>query len=158
MSDHDDDTPPAPDLPALGWDARWDAVFAPHAAAGLQPARVVCELRRHYYAVLTPDGEKLGECTGKFHHQAKVSADYPAVGDWVAVRPQPGSGRMEVHALLPRRSKFARRAAGEEEAQHSDAATIQTVLPIPGPDPNYNPKRRTPFLAAARNGGPPAVI
>jgi len=158
MSDHDDDTPPALDLPALGWDARWDAVFAPHAAAGLQPARVVCELRRHYYAVLTPDGEKLGECTGKFHHQAKVSADYPAVGDWVAVRPQPGSGRMEVHALLPRRSKFARRAAGEEEAQQIVAANIDTVFLVTGLDLNYNPKRLQRFLVAARDSGAAPVI
>ena len=159
MSDpDDDDTPPALDLPALGWDARWQTVFAPHAAAGLQPARVVCELRRHYYAVLTPDGEQLGECIGKFHHQAKVSADYPAVGDWVAVRPQPGSDRLEVHALLPRRSKFARRAAGEEEAQQIVAANIDTVFLVTGLDLNYNPKRLQRFLVAARDSGAEPVI
>lgn len=146
------------DLPALGWDEHWEKVFAPHAAAGLQPARVVCELRRHYYAVLTPAGEQLGECTGKFHHQTKVSADYPSVGDWVAVRPQSGSDRLEVHALLPRRSKFARRAAGEEEAQQIIAANIDTVFLVTGLDLNYNPKRLQRFLVAARDSGAAPVI
>lgn len=157
MSDHED-APPTFSLAELGWDERWDAVFTPHAAAGLQPARVVCELRRHYYAVLTPDGEKLGECIGKFHHQAKVGAHYPAVGDWVAVRPMAGSDRMEVHALLPRRSKFARRAAGEEEAQQIVAANIDTVFLVTGLDLNYNPKRLQRFLVAARDSGADPVI
>jgi len=31
------------DLQDLGWDNEWQAVFAPHAASGLVPARVAIE-------------------------------------------------------------------------------------------------------------------
>ena len=38
-------------LTEYGWNDEWAAAFAPHAEAGYFPARVVCELRRKFYAV-----------------------------------------------------------------------------------------------------------
>jgi hypothetical protein len=98
-------------LAPYGWDAAWAVAFAPHASAGLEPARVVVELRRHYYAVVTASGELLAECTGKFHHDAKRDpVAYPAVGDWVAVAPSAAAeGRAQLHAKLladPRVTNF----------------------------------------------------
>ncbi|MCU0793746.1 MAG: ribosome small subunit-dependent GTPase A [Opitutaceae bacterium] len=148
------------ELVPYGWDAGWEAAFAPHAAAGLRPARVVVELRRHYYAVVTADGELLAECTGKFHHDAKRQPDlYPAVGDWVAVAPIAGAeGRAQLHALLPRRSRFSRQSAGGEQSQQLIAANIDVVFLVSGLDRNYNPKRIQRFLVAARDSGAAPVI
>ena len=147
-------------LTPYGWDAAWAGVFMPHAAAGLEPARVVVELRRHYYAVVTADGELLAECTGKFHHDAKREPDlYPAVGDWVAVSPSPGAeGRAQLHALLPRRSRFSRQSAGGEQSQQLIAANIDVVFLVSGLDRNHNPKRIQRFLVAARDSGAEPVI
>lgn len=142
----------------LGWDEGWSRAFAEYGAAGMEPARVVCELRRHFYAVMTVDGERLGECTGKYHHQAKVPADYPSVGDWVAVKGREGSERREIHGLLARRSRFARRSAGEEESQQIVAANVDTVFLVTGLDLNYNPARIQRFLVAARDSGAAPVI
>ncbi len=147
-------------LAPYGWDAAWAEAFAPHAAAGLEPARVVVELRRHYYAVVTASGELLAECTGKFHHDAKRDpAAYPAVGDWVAVTPSAGAeGRAQLHALLPRRSRFVRQAAGGEQSQQIIAANIDVVFLVSGLDRNYNPKRIQRFLVAARDSGALPVV
>ncbi len=147
-------------LAPYGWDASWSLAFAPHAAAGLEPARVVVELRRHYYAVVTGAGELLAECIGKFHHDAKRDAEaYPAVGDWVAVSPSPGAeGRAQLHALLPRRSRFSRQSAGGEQSQQIIAANIDVVFLVSGLDRNYNPKRIQRFLVAARDSGAQPVI
>ncbi|RRJ97404.1 ribosome small subunit-dependent GTPase A [Opitutaceae bacterium TAV4] len=142
----------------FGWDAVWAAAFEPHAAAGLEPARVVVELRRHYYAVQTADAELLGECTGRFHHQANTAVDYPAVGDWVAVLRQPDGRRAHIHALLPRRSAFSRRAAGDEEVEQLIAANIDTVFLVSGLDRNHNPARIQRFLVAARESGAEPVV
>lgn len=142
----------------FGWDADWASAFAPHAAAGLEPARVVVELRRHYYAVQAADGEFLGECTGRFHHQARIASDYPAVGDWVAIQRQPDGRRAHLHALLPRRSAFSRRAAGDEEAEQLIAANIDTVFLVSGLDRNHNPARIQRFLVAARESGAEPVV
>ncbi|MCX6951154.1 MAG: ribosome small subunit-dependent GTPase A, partial [Verrucomicrobia bacterium] len=73
-------------LAELGWTDALAGLFAPQAALGREPARVVCELRRNFYAVHTADGEVLGECGGGFFHVAKTPDQFPAVGDWVTVK------------------------------------------------------------------------
>ena len=45
------------ELADFGWSADWARAFADFAEQGLEPARVVCELRRKFYAVQTADGE-----------------------------------------------------------------------------------------------------
>lgn len=146
-------------LAELGWDARWADAFAPHAAPGVEPARVVVELRRHYYAVQTATGEFLGELTGKFHHAAeREPRNYPAVGDWVAAQVAADGRRAQVHALLPRRSCFSRQAAGERQVEQIVAANIDTVFLVSGLDANYNPKRIQRFFVAARDSGAQPVV
>ena len=145
-------------LADLGWHAALDRAFAPHAAAGLEPARVVCELRRNFCAVHTATGEVLGECRAGFFHHARKADQFPAVGDWVAVRRRAGNPRVDVVAVLPRRTKFSRRAAGTEEIEQIVAANIDTVFLISGLDRNFNPQRIQRFLVAARESGAEAVI
>ena len=84
-----------------GWDEEWAAAFAPHAADGLQPARVVrqdrgaCELQ-------LADGPRTAEPTGKFRHAVEGGvAEMPAVGDWTAVDPRPTCARAGIAAVLP---------------------------------------------------------
>ncbi|MDR1282235.1 MAG: ribosome small subunit-dependent GTPase A [Opitutaceae bacterium] len=154
----------SPTLREFGWDAPRAVAFAPYLKKGYEPARVVVELRRHYYAVQTSGAELLGECTGRFHHQAatavaaSANAGYPAVGDWVAVSRLPDGRRAHIHALLPRRTVFSRRAAGEEEAEQIIAANIDTVFLVSGLDRNHNPARIQRFLVAAKESGAEPVI
>lgn len=145
-------------LAQLGWNDALAQAFAPHAAAGLEPARVVCELRRNFCAVHTAAGEVLAECGGGFFHHARTPDQFPAVGDWVAVRPRPGEPRADLHAVLPRRTKFSRRAAGSEEIEQIVAANVDTVCLVSGLDRNFNPKRIQRFLVAAKESGAEAVI
>lgn len=146
-------------LASFGWDDQWAAAFAPHAAAGHEPARVVVELRRHYYAVQTASGERLGELTGKFHHAAERDPKkYPAVGDWVAVQTSADGRRAAIHALLARRTRFSRQAAGEAQVEQIVAANIDTVFLVSGLDANYNARRIQRFFVAARDSGAQPVI
>ncbi len=145
-------------LAELGWHDALALAFAPHAAAGLEPARVVCELRRNFCAVHTATGEVLGECGGGFFHHARKADQFPAVGDWVAVRRRAGSPRADILAVLHRRTKFSRRASGSEEIEQIVAANIDTVFLVSGLDQNFNPKRIQRFLVAAKESGAEAVI
>src|SRR4051812_39028583 len=145
-------------LADYGWNEALASTFAPHAAAGLEPARVVCELRRNFYAVQTDSGEVLAGCGGGFFHVAREPDQFPAVGDWVAVRRRPGEERADLHAVLPRRTKFSRRASGSEEIEQIVAANIDTVFLVSGLDRNFNPKRIQRFLVAARESGAEAVV
>ncbi|HEU5080507.1 MAG TPA: ribosome small subunit-dependent GTPase A [Opitutaceae bacterium] len=145
-------------LTELGWNESFARAFAEYAAAGLEPARVVCELRRNFYAVQLESGEVLGECGGKFFHHAKTPDQFPVVGDWVAVRLRPGEQRADIHAVVPRQNKFSRRAAGSEEIEQIVAANIDTVFLVSGLDRNFNPKRVQRFLVAAKESGAEAVV
>ena len=146
-------------LAELGWTDTLAKAFAPHAVPGVEPARVVVELRRHYYAVQTVSGEFLGELTGKFHHAAAREAQsYPAVGDWVVVQVSSDGRRAQIHALLPRRSCFSRQAAGERQVEQIVATNIDTVFLVSGLDANYNAKRIQRFFVAARDSGAQPVI
>lgn len=145
-------------LADYGWHDALALTFVPHAAAGLEPARVVCELRRNFYAVQTEAGEVLAECGGGFFHVAREPDQFPAVGDWVAVRRRPGEERADLHAVLPRRTKFSRRASGSEEIEQIVAANVDTVFLVSGLDRNFNPKRIQRFLVAAKESGAEAVV
>jgi ribosome biogenesis GTPase len=142
----------------LGWNEEFASAFLPHAAAGLEPARVVCELRRNFYAVQTASDELLAECGGGFFHHARTPDQFPAVGDWVAVRRREGEPRADLHAVLPRRTKFSRRAAGSEEIEQIVAANVDVVFLVSGLDQNFNPKRIQRFLVAASESGAKPVI
>ncbi len=145
-------------LREIGWDDGWAVAFQPHAAAGLEPARVVCELRRRFYAVQTAEDEVLGECLGSFFHRADRPDAFPAVGDWVAVRRRAGEPRADILAVLPRRTKFSRRAAGDQEIEQVVAANVDKLFLVSGLDRNYNPARVQRFLVASRESGAEPVI
>lgn len=146
-------------LADLGWDDRWATDFAPYAAQGLEPARVVCELRRKFYAVQLADGEVLAECAAGYFHEAREVEQFPAVGDWVAVARREEGGRVDLRAVLSRRTKFSRRAAGTEAIEQIVAANVDRVLLIGSIDRGVNPQRLQRFLVAAQSSGAvPAVV
>ena len=145
------------DLTALGWSARLEELFAPHAAAGLLPARVILE-HTHIYRVCAADGEILARVAGRLRHRAAERADYPAVGDWVAIDPDPHDGDARIHAILPRTSRFSRRAAGDVTQEQIVAANIDTVFLVAGLDRDFNPRRIERYLVVARESGASPVI
>ncbi len=145
-------------LAQLGWNDHFASAFAPHAATGCVPARVTLELKG-FYEVSGEAGARLGECSGRFIHDARTAADYPVIGDWVAVTPQPGDDtRAIIHAVLPRRTKFSRKAAGDQSIEQVVAANIDTVFLVAGLDGNYNLHRLERYLAAAWASGAQPVI
>jgi ribosome biogenesis GTPase / thiamine phosphate phosphatase len=146
------------DLTTLGWNARVEAAFASHAAEGLIPARVVLE-HTHIYRVVTRDGELLARVSGRLRHQAVTRAEFPTVGDWVAIAPAAHEGDARIIAVLPRRSRFSRRAAGDPTEEQVVAANIDTVFLVAGLDGDFNPRRIERYLlVAGESGASPVVV
>jgi len=145
-------------LAQLGWNDFFSQAFASHEATGGLPARVTLELKG-YFEVTGEFGAKLGQCTGKYIKAAISPAEFPAIGDWVVVSPQAGDeNRMHIHALLPRRTKFSRKAAGEQDLEQIVAANIDTVFLVSAFDGNYHLHRVERYLAAAWASGAQPVI
>ncbi len=104
-----------------------------------------------------PTGEAAGEVSGRFRHRARGPADYPAVGDWAAVRPA-GDDLVVIEALLPRRSAFTRKAAGEAVEAQVVAANVDTVFLVSGLDGDFNVRRIERYLTTAWSSGAEPVI
>lgn len=144
-------------LSALGWTTRLDEAFAPHRAAGLEPARVALE-HTHIYRVVMPEGEGLARVSGRLRHAATSRSDYPAVGDWVAVKPSAHPGRWSIQAVLPRTSQFTRKAAGNRTEEQVVAANVDTVFLVTGLDGDFNPRRLERYLILAWESGAQPVV
>jgi ribosome biogenesis GTPase len=146
------------DLKDLGWDETWAAAFAPHAAGGLVPARVAIEFN-YLYRLYAESGELQAQHAGRLRHEAHSREQLSAVGDWVAARPASGEATATIEAILPRRSKFSRKVAGEITEEQIVAANVDTVFLIMGLDGDYNPRRLERYLLLAyESGARPVVI
>lgn len=139
-----------------GWNETFAAAFAEHAGEGRIPGRVVLE-HTHIYRVGTAEGELLARVSGRLRHRAASRPDFPAVGDWVVVEPVAASDA-RIHAVLPRFSRFSRRAAGDATEEQLVAANIDVVFLVGGLDGDFNPRRIERYLVVASESGARPVI
>lgn len=145
------------DLQAWGWNDHFTAHFAPFAEQDVSVGRIVLEHKR-LYRVVTEHGELLGEVTGRFRYAATGREDYPAVGDWVVISPRVEEKRASIHAVLPRMSKFSRRAAGETVEEQIVAANVDTVFLVNALNNDFNLRRMERYLILAWESGANPVI
>ena len=145
-------------LEDLGWTPRFAEAFALFHAEGIEPARVSLE-HTHIYRVLTPAGEQLARVAGRLRHEASGRADFPTVGDWVVLEPPASSGDARIRAVLPRATRFSRRAAGNPTEEQVVAANIDIVFLVSGLDHDFNPRRIERYLVTAwESGAAPVVV
>jgi ribosome biogenesis GTPase len=76
----------------------------------------------------------------------------------VAVEPSAHGGDARIRALLPRSSRFSRRAAGDATEEQVVAANVDTVFLVAGLDHNYNLRRLERYLLVAWESGASPVI
>lgn len=145
------------DLASLGWNAALGQAFVPHAEKGLVPGRVSLE-HNHVYRVLAADGEWLAETAGRVKYEATDRRELPAVGDWVAVRPDERHGRRLIRAILPRGRSFSRRGAGRQTREQVLAANVDTAFLVVGLDAPPKPRSLERYLALARRSGANPVV
>jgi ribosome biogenesis GTPase len=113
---------------------------------------------RGLYRVLTDVGELVASVAGRLRLDARGRSDLPAVGDWVALKGE-ATARAVVQAVVPRRSAFVRRAAGDETTEQVVAANVDSVLLVSGLDHDFNPRRIERYvLLAWESGARPVVV
>jgi ribosome biogenesis GTPase len=143
-------------LSQLGWDAAYARDFSALRAQGAVPARVVAE-HRDRYVVWGADGERAAVLAGRLRHQARSREELPATGDWVAV--DEGRGTAAIHAVLPRRGLFRRKAAGDTTEAQVLAANVDTALIAAALPGDVNARRIERYLALAwESGAVPVVV
>jgi ribosome biogenesis GTPase / thiamine phosphate phosphatase len=146
------------DLKALGWSDFFDLAFQPYRDRGHFAGRVVLE-ERGSYRLYTEQGELSARVRGKLRFDSESAADFPAVGDWVAISRRERDGLVQIQAVLPRRSKFSRKAAGANSEEQVVAANVDTVFLVQGLDHDFNLRRLERYLVAAfESNAAPVVI
>jgi ribosome biogenesis GTPase / thiamine phosphate phosphatase len=143
-------------LEAFGWSEQRQSAFAPHAAEGRVPGRVVGEHRSHFQ-VATDAIELSAEVTGRLRQAAAQRSDLPGVGDFVALRPSMGDGPATIEAVLPRTSALVRKASGESRPQLL-AANVDVVFVVTAPDGDFNLPRIARLLALVVDSAAAPVI
>ncbi len=144
-------------LEDLGWRESLAESFAQFHKQGLQTGRVSIQ-HRDLYHLLTVEGEIEGVVTGRFRHTASQPADFPAVGDWVVFAPAEYDGPVAIQALLPRRSKFSRMAAGTTPYEQVIATNVDTVFIVSGLDNSHNLRRIERYTMQVRQSGALPVV
>ena len=153
------------DLNRLGWNPFFEAHFEPFRNRDFIPARIALEHKRAYL-VYGEHGELSAEVSGKFRNDAADRGRFPAVGDWAAIRSRPEEGKATIHALLPRKSSFSRKAVlaggpaygpGKTEEQIL-AANVDTAFLVSGLDGDFNLRRIERYLTLVWDSGATPVI
>ena len=149
-----------PALATLGWDAGWDAAFAPFRAEGLEPGRVSVQ-HRGEWDVLTADGEVRARAAGRLRHEAGSTAELPVVGDWVAIETRE-RGKPAIRAVLPgeRSSRAAQLMTPESEAarEQAIAANVDVVFVTASLAEDVNARVLERYLTLAWESGARPVI
>ncbi len=141
----------------LGWDDFFTRNFEPYQKQGFSAMRIIRENREKYIAY-NDKGEFLCEVSGKFRFETKSKSNFPAVGDWVVTSIIPNEKKATIHALLPRKSVFSRKVAGEITEEQIIAANIDTAFMVTGLDLNFNLRRIERYITMVQNSGAVPVI
>ncbi|WGV58766.1 ribosome small subunit-dependent GTPase A [Brevibacillus brevis] len=144
-------------LQSMGWNEYFANHFTPYAEQGFSVGRITLEHKR-IYRLWSEHGELLGEVTGKLRYEATGREDFPAVGDWVVISARPEEKKASIHGLLPRKSKFSRKVAGDTVEEQIVAANVDTVFLVNSLNNDLNLRRIERYLILAWESGANPVI
>jgi ribosome biogenesis GTPase / thiamine phosphate phosphatase len=146
-------------LKQWGWDSRFQKHFRKLKKPGMVPARVISE-SKGAYQVYSQYGELTARISGTMRYRAGAEKQYPAVGDWVVVKPVVAEHKCTIISILPRKSKFSRKIVEETTEEQIVCVNVDTVFIVSGLDGgrNFNPRRIERYLTLARSSGAIPVI
>jgi len=145
------------DLTTLGWSEFFEVNFKSYAEQGYTCGRVALE-HKNLFRVYTQHGEVLAEISGKLRHEAMSRSDLPAVGDWVVIRARPERDRVMIHAVLPRRTSFARKIAGSRTEEQIVGANVDTLFLLTSLNQDFSLRRIERYLIIAWESGANPII
>jgi ribosome biogenesis GTPase len=139
-------------LTQLGWNEFFREAFEKLGLEECVPARVIKQ-SRFEYLLIAEEGQIRAETSGSLK-----AAGLPAVGDWVAVEVNKEGIGGTIHEILPRRTVFSRKVAGEVTSEQVVAANVDFIFLVVGLDRDFNLRRIERYLTLIYNSGASPVI
>src|SRR5207244_8042557 len=91
---------------------------------------------------------------GRLFYGHEVGGQLPAVGDWVGVTPP-----ATITSVLPRRSAFIRKSAGQDSTEQVLAANVDAAFLLAGLDDDFSLRRLERYVTIAwESGAQPIVV
>ncbi|MFH0842133.1 MAG: ribosome small subunit-dependent GTPase A [Bacteroidota bacterium] len=140
----------------LGAPDNIDTISEEYEYSDLSIGRVTQE-HRERYIVSTGDNEYEAEITGNLRFSAASREDYPAVGDWVAMKIY-DTGMAIIHKVLPRKSVLERQAVGKYGDKQIISTNIDAALIVQSIDNNFNINRLERYLSICSSAGIQPVL
>jgi ribosome biogenesis GTPase / thiamine phosphate phosphatase len=141
-------------LARLGWDPFFERQRAALDRQALRMARVIEEQRGLYRVAGEIDGA--AEVSGRFRHDARGAADFPAIGDWIGCTD--ADDRAIIQVRLDRKSTLSRLAAGPAIDEQVLAANVETIFLVTALDADLSARRLERYLTMVWNAGAVPVV
>lgn len=140
----------------LGFSDSLERYMKENGLSEFTPCRVTQE-HRERYIVTTGDEEHEAEITGNLRFTASSRADFPAVGDWVAVRIyEPGMAI--IHSVLPRKSVLERQSVSKPGETQIISANVDVAFIVQSIDNNFNINRLERYMTICNSSGIEPVL
>lgn len=145
-------------LASLGWNDYFTARAQELSLRDVRFGRVATTYNQGY-RLYCDEGEVFARISGAWRHSVRERGNLPAVGDFVAYTHRQGDDHAILHALVPRRTCFSRKAAGFVIEEQIIAANIDYVFLVMALNQDFSPRRLERYLTAIwESGARPVVI
>ncbi len=138
-------------------DLGWSSFFANQLSSGLVgiPGRVASANHGRFLVWTETAGEAFLEVDASVTGTLRKSGSlWPAVGDWVVLRPD----APVIDRVLNRHTKLSRKQPEREIREQVLAANIDVLFIVSGLDRDYNPRRIERFLVMANESGARPIV
>jgi ribosome biogenesis GTPase / thiamine phosphate phosphatase len=112
----------------------------------------VTQEHRERYIVSTGENEYDAEITGNLRYSANSRADFPAVGDWVAMTIYDADLAI-IHKILPRKSVLERQTVGKFGEKQIISSNIDVAFIVQAINNNFNINRLERYLTICYSAG-----
>jgi ribosome biogenesis GTPase len=143
-------------LEDFGYNDKLEKFSIEHNLDSFEIGRIITE-HKERYIVKTTEGEFEAEITGNMRFTAESRANFPAVGDWVALTTYDSDFAL-IHNILPRFSIIKRQAVGQFGEIQIIATNIDYALLVQAVDRDFNMNRLERYLTICNSSKVRPVI
>ncbi len=140
----------------LGYNSILETYRSDNGLDSFEVGRVIAE-HKERYVVRNEKGEFEGEIIGNLRYSSNSRADFPAVGDWVAIS-EYDEDKVLIHAVFPRSTIIERQAVGQKGEKQIIATNIDYGLIVQAVDRDFNVNRIERYLTICYTSGVKPLI
>ncbi len=143
-------------LEQLGYTTSLENYRTEQGLDSFEVGRVISE-HKERYVVRNEEGEFEGEIIGNLRYSSTSRADFPAVGDWVAIS-EYDEDKVLIHAVYPRSTIIERQAVGQQGEKQIIATSVDYGFIVQAVDRDFNVNRIERYLTICNTSGVKPII